>query len=264
MAITQITNHVARARARLKEQFKDKVKYNTFLDTFSNPSQSLEDALWQLLTERAIDTAIGSQLDNIGAIVGEARGGASDADYRPRLRARIAANRSNGTVRDLNKVTRLILNDGTISFQVLQQPTAAVVMDVDDVLTDTLSDTLISFLRDTKSGGVRILLEYWTNAEPFKTAIFTPLNGAHSIGNTTVTVDSTADFPSSGSIEIDRGLATFETKAYTGKTATTFTGVTALTQNHADNSAVQLARSEDYGWGDDSAAGGGNLATVKE
>lgn len=50
----------------------------------------------------------------------------------------------------------------------------------------------------------------------------TYVNGSHAAGATTLNVDSTSDFPSSGAIKIGS-----QTLTYTGTTATTFTGIPA-------------------------------------
>ena len=68
----------------------------------------------------------------------------------------------------------------------------------------------------------------------------TQLNGALTINATTITVDSTSLFPSSGIITIDS-----ENISYTGKTATTFTGCTRAAESttaatHDDNATVEL------------------------
>lgn len=66
----------------------------------------------------------------------------------------------------------------------------------------------------------------------------TLLNGAINDSVTTITVDSTADFASSGSIRINEEIIT-----YTGKTSTTFTGCTrgaeqTTAASHVDNADV--------------------------
>ena len=72
-----------------------------------------------------------------------------------------------------------------------------------------------------------------TNADVFR-IVKTQLNGAITTATTTITVDSTSLFASSGSIEIEGDLI-----SYTGKSATTFTGVTGIVASHADNSIVR-------------------------
>lgn len=78
------------------------------------------------------------------------------------------------------------------------------------------------------------------------------LNGSLNSSDTTITVDSTSDFPSSGAISIDDELIT-----YTGTNATTFTGCTRGAENttaasHDDNSIVSGVYISDWrdtdGW----------------
>jgi hypothetical protein len=66
----------------------------------------------------------------------------------------------------------------------------------------------------------------------------TLLSGSHNATVTTITVDSTAEFPSAGTIRVES-----EDICYTGKTATTFTGGTrgcnaTTAATHADNATV--------------------------
>lgn len=254
MAITKITNHQAQAIARLKEQFKGKAKYVDFVLTMAEPAQPLEDALWQLLTERAVDTAIGVQLDNLGTIVGEPRNGDSDANYRPRIRARIWTNRSSGVPEELIQVVSLLLGAVSAEIEVENQYPAAVVVRISGYsITEAFADTIISFLKDAVAAGVRIILEHQgdDDADMFTFARFTPLNGAHLAGVTTLTVDSTAGYGATGSLILAEGTTAQETVTYTGTTATTFTGVSALVSNKVDNSSVTQFSSPGLGFSDD-------------
>lgn len=66
----------------------------------------------------------------------------------------------------------------------------------------------------------------------------TTLAAAAAVGATTLTLSSTASLPSSGTLQIDD-----EQKTYTGKTATTVTGGSALTKAHVLGAAVFEVRS---------------------
>jgi hypothetical protein len=92
---------VTRAKSRVLGQYQAATRFNALVGEVGLAFQELEDALWGLVGATAIDTATGIWLDRIGVIVNEGRGGASDASYRGFLRARIRANRSNGTVEDV-------------------------------------------------------------------------------------------------------------------------------------------------------------------
>ncbi len=74
--------------------------------------------------------------------------------------------------------------------------------------------------------------------DPFDYVLTTQLDGALSGGETTITVDSTAGFNADGgTIKIDDE----QDITYTGKTATTLTGVSNVSSAHSDNATVYLA-----------------------
>jgi hypothetical protein len=153
--------HVTDALARLGEQFKSQPNLVAFLTAHVAPLQDIEDALQQLLLERQVDTAIGDQLDALGALVGQARAGLSDDDYRRYVRARIMANRSRAIVEDLLQVARLVLNDGDAVIRVKTWGVAAYDVTIDTVeLADALAATLLSFLQDATAGAARVILNY--------------------------------------------------------------------------------------------------------
>lgn len=160
------TDHETEALSRLKYQFRDKINIRAALAAIVGPTQGIEDAMQDLLTERNIDTAVGVQLNALGLIVGQPRGGLDDDTYRRYIRARIARNRSNGTVEDLIRVAVLILGSETAYVQVDQQHPASVVVRIYNIdVPDDIAQVVIQFLRGTVSGGVRIILEYSNDVE---------------------------------------------------------------------------------------------------
>lgn len=140
-----------------------------FVATLATPFQSLELVLQQLLVERSIDTAIGAQLDIIGKIVGQPRNGLDDDTYRRYCRARIAANKSDGTVENLITVTDLVIYDDDGYYEIKTQGIATVVVKINNIiLTEELAGIVIGFLKETVSGGVRVILEYASDLNCFK------------------------------------------------------------------------------------------------
>jgi hypothetical protein len=103
------TGYVARALRLLIEQFQRKPKIQSFVRSWVSQAQELERALFQLLLERAIATAVGQQLDGLGDILGELRGGRDDPTYRVFLQARTIINNSDGKHEDVLSLLRLIL-----------------------------------------------------------------------------------------------------------------------------------------------------------
>jgi len=246
-------DHVAAAIARLPEQFKNKTKIVNLVKALCAPATSLEDALWQLLTERAVDTAIGTQLDQLGFIVGQERGGLSDVDYRRFIRARIAANRSQGVTEDLIRVANLVLNNDAATVEVETQNGTVVVRLRSVTTDDSLAAIMLSFLQDSKSGGIRVILESYVDvdAEMFTTAQTMFGTGPFAPAVTEMAVYSTgaADvimlaFPDTGSVIIDEGTTVAETKAYTfrgfeaGTMKFKFSSGTA--NAHPDNCSISL------------------------
>lgn len=130
--------------------------------------QPLESCLQQLLTQRSIDTAIGVNLDVIGAIVAQPRNGLDDDTYRRYCRANITAHRSKGRVEDLITVSDLIIFDDDAVITVQPQPVATVVVAILGVgISDDLALVLFTFLQRTVAVGVRLILQYST-ATPFQ------------------------------------------------------------------------------------------------
>lgn len=101
-------NHVAEALALLTEQFKGKPVIEALLSSAVRPVQRLEDELWILLWAWTVDHAVGAQMDDLGVVVGEAREGRSDDDYRIALRLRIRINRSMGRASDMVEISAMI------------------------------------------------------------------------------------------------------------------------------------------------------------
>lgn len=142
------------------------------LDSVLTPLQDVENALMQCLTERSVDNATGINLDVIGKLVGESRHGLEDDDYRRCVRARIAANRSSGTVEDMLKVARLIINDTAAHYKLRNHGNAQQQLTIHDVATsDDLAALLMRFVNDTHAAGVRTVVEYGT-ADPATWAHF--------------------------------------------------------------------------------------------
>ena len=166
MATTKITTHILDAVNRLALQFSDKQTIIDILTGAVTPVQTLEDALWQLFTERTIDTAIGQQLDDIGSIVTQPRNGLADAVYRGRIRAKISVLRSDGVVENLIQVATLMLDDSAATYEIEFQPPAGLAFRVlGNVPTDETADALMEFLKDSVAAGVRLILETLTDVE---------------------------------------------------------------------------------------------------
>lgn len=138
-----------------------------FLVVVGTEGQKIEDALQQVYSGYWIDEAVGSQLDVLGDVVGQARGGMVDDDYRRLIRARVSVNRSKGTIEDILTVARLVVDDDTVTYQIDNQGMATVVLRLMGaaVSSDLVRNLLLPMLRSTVAGGVRIIVE-WSDSPP--------------------------------------------------------------------------------------------------
>lgn len=164
-------NHVAEALGRLIEEFKGLPRIEELLSIYVGQVQELEVAVFDLLTERTLDTAVGSQLDALGSIVGQERLGFSDDGFRTFIRARIKVNLSDGRADELLEILALISDpaEGTPSILHTEYPPAEFHI---QVLSDigTLDPALaFLLLTEAKPAGVRFLFIYSTEpaAEQF-------------------------------------------------------------------------------------------------
>ena len=158
---TDVPDHIAQALARLPEQDKNKPSIAALLSSFVSPAQDLESALWQLLTQRFATTAIGSNLDAIGKLVGQPRNGLADVDYRTYIYARISANRSSGLAEDLLRVAKLLINNAAAVITLSYGGPGTAILRVTGVTqTDAQGAALAAFVQTAIAAGIRVLVIY--------------------------------------------------------------------------------------------------------
>jgi hypothetical protein len=156
--ITQSPDHADRGVAKFLEQFKNDPGLDAVTRSYLNRVQELENAIWEVILIRGIDLSEGVGLDVIGRVVGRARLGLIDSDYRIALRAQIRINRSSGTPEDLIAVAVLSMPAG-FTFSYDEFPTATIVVHVNEQVGFNIQ-VLFDNLNRTRAGGVRLLLEY--------------------------------------------------------------------------------------------------------
>lgn len=167
----RIEDHADRAAARLLEQLRDKPRINSLVRLLAEQVQALEDALHQLYTDRTLETAVGAQLDVLGALVGQARQSYTDEEYRTHIRARIRLNLSSGTIPDLIAIFRtLVPAPGTL--ELFEHFPAGLHLRIRGIaFTPAFARMLVKFLRLGKAAGVHAVLE-WQEASDAATFTF--------------------------------------------------------------------------------------------
>lgn len=112
----QITDHSDRAKTLLLSQYREKPNFNNVVEIFASHIQDLETVYFDLLLNRALDTAAGVQLDGLGDILGEEREGRSDTDYRAALSIRIKINISSGEPETLMEIFAALTDATQVSY----------------------------------------------------------------------------------------------------------------------------------------------------
>lgn len=112
-----IINYCDEAKDRLAEQYKKSPLLQGLICALISEYQDLELVFQELKLNRAIDTSVGEQLDQLGDIVGLARRGLLDADYRLALRSAIFFNISGGEPETIIAYVKEATNASDVIYQ---------------------------------------------------------------------------------------------------------------------------------------------------
>lgn len=162
--LVQELNHCQNMIDNLLQQFKGKPRFEDFLHNFCDQFQDLEDTLFDLYLNRALETAVGAQLDGLGQIIGLERGAMDDDDYRLRLKAQIQLNVSSGTPEEL--LGLCVALQPLVEFELNEYGPASVVITANDVLGID-GDVISAILHSGKVGGVKLIFEWFENLPVF-------------------------------------------------------------------------------------------------
>ena len=121
---------------------------------FGNQIQELENKARELLYILNIDHSEGTQLDNIGTLVGQDRLGYNDEYYRILLKVKIGINVSEGDIERILALWKLIT--GTTNVHLRESFPAKIKLETDEYLGDALFVFLKEVAKDALAGGVGI------------------------------------------------------------------------------------------------------------
>jgi hypothetical protein len=248
----QLLTHQVDAVARLVSQYVGKANMEAFAGVIGQRAQSIEDALWLLVSERTLDAAVGQQLDDIGAKVGEARQGKADAEYRVFVRARILVNLSSGTGPQLQALFDLLytaLGDNVVDVE--EWFPACLWVLAHDVTSSADAQALANIMATARAGGVRGLFTYSLALDAATLTCGTPQagddgeddpptglagptvlsDGGGYEGGTVFTAEAGTDlialfFPTTGTVQLlDETTGAVADHTYTGRTSSALTGL---------------------------------------
>lgn len=165
-------NHADEAEGWLLTQFDNSPKLHAWVRSLVKPYQTLEDVLNVLRSAFDPNTAVGDQLTQIGAIVGEDRADRNDANLRAYVLARIAVNTSDGTAGNIYRVARLILGPDAHSLWIEALPPAKYVLHVQGATlsypwdntepASSVANALADLITQATSAGVGVILHFQT------------------------------------------------------------------------------------------------------
>jgi hypothetical protein len=161
--IALIEDHTEQALGLLISQYRDLPRFSGLVASFTNRVQEFEDINWDVLNKRLLDYtardgnpahAVGAQLDTIGRIVGQARGGQDDATYLVFIRAKIFLNKSRARRGQVIRLLQL-LDAATFTYSEYY-PCTVLIAFVDAPTTSPA--ILVVLAKRAATGGVRLLL----------------------------------------------------------------------------------------------------------
>jgi hypothetical protein len=156
-----VSDHIARALARLGEEFKRIPRLVALVTLQARRVQELEDAAWAFRQARTLASATGQLEDFLGKWVGEERAGKTDASFRKYIAARIYLNRSSGTVPELLFLFRLLVSlPYTLRLQDSSSRPEVLLTVGNGATTPATAADLLTILRKAKMGGVRAYLQW--------------------------------------------------------------------------------------------------------
>ncbi len=157
--LTAILDRMQRTIDSLLEQFKGQPNMSAIMASYGQQFQEVEDMFIQLYLLRALSTAEGEQLDQLGKIIGEPRGDRDDDNYRAALYGRIALNRSHARIEDVLFAMTSIYESG--SYELREIDDAAFMLRLKDGIPATLDpETFNDALQRIKGGGIGAYFHY--------------------------------------------------------------------------------------------------------
>lgn len=167
----EILDHVAKALARLPQQYKTKEKIRNLITGFTGGSQDVETMFFDLLDGRTLANATGVTLDNIGSIVDIPRPiGTDDDEYRVLILEGIFRNKSNATPNILISIARSYFGD-TSYLLYFEGAIASFSFNYGDTEepTQLVVDSFFRTIQQSKAGGVKFthLAYFDTDDEAF-------------------------------------------------------------------------------------------------
>lgn len=158
MAFVLKTNHIEEALSNLMGQYKGKTNMEGVIKAWGRQFQELENAAFQVYS-LWLDTAVGTNLDNIGTIFNVDRAGRSDEAYRRAITTAIFVINGSGTPEDILGAFKIF---NPRAYEISEWYKATVIVRAVDAIEseDPSPFEFFYLLNDVKPAGVRGLFHY--------------------------------------------------------------------------------------------------------
>lgn len=183
MIVTQINDHVVQALNRLLQQYKGLPGIAGLLTALITQIQDLENAIYPIDQYRQLAFAYGTQLDNLGQVIGLPRNGLPDNEYFVLLLGTIAENNSDTTAATMLNIVQTVFQASNVFIKTPNSPgggplirhriaPAQVSFGIGDPQSPASLDGVIEqIIQNSIAAGVSIVyLSSFANAGAFSTA----------------------------------------------------------------------------------------------
>lgn len=130
-------------------------RFNALLQSYLVQIQELEDAAWSVYIGTMLPAAVGDALDMLGELVGQPRGGRTDAVYKTWITARVRLGSSSGRPPDLLAIVRAVMPT-TIAIALIEYFPGDLVIDLAGAVDAQTALQVAAILQEAKAAGVRI------------------------------------------------------------------------------------------------------------
>jgi hypothetical protein len=130
-------------------------RFNALLQSYLVQIQELEDAAWSVYIGTMLPAAAGDALDMLGELVGQPRGGRTDAVYKQWIAARVRLGGSSGRPPDLIGILRAVLPT-TVTIVLIEYFPGDIVIDLLGIVDAQTALQLAEIVQEAKAAGVRV------------------------------------------------------------------------------------------------------------
>lgn len=181
------SEHEEHGISRIISFYRENESTREFFRPYLKQIQDLENAIWDLYSQRNLVLAEGDLLDLLGGLVGEPRLGRTDSNYRRFIGVRVLSNRSDGKIEQIYDALRLIFGGSFSGYMIENFPGSMILHLFEPLTADTPARDIDLVLGRMRAAGVRLWAVY----------TYSPLSGTLVADSTVAPFTTLGQFPGS-------------------------------------------------------------------